>query len=53
MPNDKSKTQILPLNGFFTGYRKTKLKKGQFIYSVKIPLFSINPLNTLNTKYSL
>ena len=39
---DKSKTQILPLNGFFTGYRKTKLKKGQFIYSVKIPLFSKN-----------
>ena len=39
---DKSKTQILPLNSFFTSYRKTKLKKGQFIYSVRIPLLSKN-----------
>ena len=39
---DKSKTQILPLNGFFIGYRKTKLKKGQFIYSIRIPLLKKN-----------
>ncbi len=35
---DKNKTQILPLNGFFISYRKTKLKKGQFIHSIRIPL---------------
>ena len=29
---DKSKTKILPLNGIFINYRKTKLKKGQFIH---------------------
>ena len=39
---DKSKTQILPLNGFFVGYRKTKLKKGQFIHSIRIPLLKKN-----------
>jgi len=39
---DKSKTQILPLNGFFIGYRKTKLKKGQFIHSIRIPLLKKN-----------
>ncbi len=27
------------LDNFFVGYRKTKLKKGQFIRSVRIPLF--------------
>jgi|TARA_B100000315_G_scaffold255276_1_gene298264 xanthine dehydrogenase small subunit len=35
---DKDKTKILPLNGFFINYRKTKLKKGQFIHSIRIPL---------------
>ena len=35
---DKNKTKILPLNGFFINYRKTKLKKGQFIHSIRIPL---------------
>jgi len=35
---DKTKTKILPLNGFFLTYRKTKLKKGQFIHSIRIPL---------------
>ena len=30
--------KTLPLNQFFTSYRKTKLKKGEFIYSIKIPL---------------
>ena len=39
---DKNKTQILPLNGFFISYRKTKLKKGQFIHSIRIPLLSKN-----------
>ena len=39
---DKSKTLILPLNGFFIGYRKTKLKKGQFIHSIRIPLLKKN-----------
>ena len=35
---DKAKTKILPLNGFFINYRKTKLKRGQFIHSIRIPL---------------
>jgi len=39
---DKNKTNILPLNGFFTNYRKTKLKKGQFIHSIRIPLLGKN-----------
>ena len=39
---DKSKTKILPLNGFFINYRKTKLKKGQFIHSIRIPLLPKN-----------
>ena len=38
----KNKTQILPLNGFFISYRKTKLKKGQFIHSIRIPLLKKN-----------
>jgi len=32
----------LSLNGFFVSYRKTKLKKGQFIYSIRIPLLKKN-----------
>ena len=32
----------MPLNKFFIRYRKTKLKKGQFIYSVKIPIYKKN-----------
>tara|TARA_Y100000590_G_scaffold153023_1_gene175734 strand:+ start:785 stop:2224 length:1440 start_codon:yes stop_codon:yes gene_type:complete len=36
------KTKVVPINNFFLGYRKTKLKKGQFIESVRIPLFSKN-----------
>ena len=35
---DTTKTKILPLNGFFINYRKTKLKRGQFIHSIRIPL---------------
>ena len=30
--------KIYSLNNFFLSYRKTKLKKGEFIYSLKIPL---------------
>jgi xanthine dehydrogenase small subunit len=32
-----SKKIIIPLNDFFVGYRKTKLKNGQFIRAIKIP----------------
>ena len=32
------KTKIIPLDNFFIDYRKTKLKKGQFIDSIRIPL---------------
>ena len=30
--------KIFSLNKFFISYRKTKLKKGEFIYSIKIPI---------------
>ncbi len=33
-----NKKKTLPLSQFFISYRKTKLKKGEFIYSIKIPL---------------
>jgi len=36
------KNKILPINGFFTNYRKTKLKEGQFIHSIRIPIFDRN-----------
>ncbi len=36
--NNKSGLEIIPLNKFFISYRKTKLKKGDFVYSVKIPI---------------
>jgi len=36
------KTKIVPLDNFFIGYKKTKLKKGEFISSVRIPLFPNN-----------
>ena len=36
------KTKIVSLNDFFIDYRKTKLKKGQFIDSIRIPLFPKN-----------
>jgi len=38
-PNKKKSFSI---NNFFTGYRKTKLKKNEFISSIKIPLFKEN-----------
>ena len=30
--------KTIPLNQFFLSYRKTKLKKGEFLYSVVIPI---------------
>ncbi|MDC6465519.1 xanthine dehydrogenase small subunit [Pelagibacteraceae bacterium] len=35
---DFKKMKVLFLDNFFVSYRKTKLKKGQFIYSIRIPL---------------
>jgi len=37
-----NKKTILPLKDFFTGYRKTKLKRGHFISSIRIPIFKKN-----------
>ena len=37
-----NKKIVLPLNDFFIGYRKTRLKKGQFIRAIKIPIFKKN-----------
>ncbi len=39
---DSKKNKILFLDDFFINYRKTKLKKGQFIHSIRIPLFKKN-----------
>ena len=39
---DFKKTKIFFLDDFFISYRKTKLKKGQFIHSIRIPLFGNN-----------
>jgi xanthine dehydrogenase small subunit len=36
------KKTILPLKNFFISYRKTRLKKGQFISSIRIPIFKKN-----------
>ena len=36
------KSKILPINDFFINYRKTKLKEGQFIHSIRIPIFNNN-----------
>ena len=35
---DFKKTKILFLDDFFINYRKTKLKNGQFIHSIRIPI---------------
>ena len=37
--HNAKKTRILNLDNFFIDYRKTRLKKGEFIQSVRIPLF--------------
>ncbi len=34
----KKRKKIFSFNDFFISYRKTKLKKGEFIYSIKIPI---------------
>ena len=34
--------KILSINEFFINYRKTKLKKKEFIHSIKIPLYKNN-----------
>ena len=34
----KNRKKIFSLSEFFISYRKTKLKKGEFIYSIKIPI---------------
>ncbi len=39
---DFKKTKIFFLDDFFISYRKTRLKKGQFIHSIRIPLFKNN-----------
>jgi len=39
---DLKKIKILPINDFFISYRKTKLKIGQFIRSIRIPIFDKN-----------
>ena len=36
------KNKVISLSDFFTGYRKTKLKNGEFISSIRIPLFKNN-----------
>ncbi len=36
------KSKILPINDFFLSYRKTKLKAGQFIHSIRIPILDKN-----------
>ncbi len=39
---DLKKTKVLFLDNFFINYRKTKLQKGQFIHSIRIPLYEKN-----------
>ena len=39
--------KVLPINSFFLDYRKTKLKKNEFIRSIKIPLFKKNIFKAL------
>ena len=39
---DLKKMKIFFLDDFFISYRKTKLKKGQFIHSIRIPLLKDN-----------
>ena len=41
------KIKVFSLNEFFISYRKTKLKKGQFIESVRIPLLPKNIFNVV------
>ena len=34
--------KTISINNFFVGYRKTRLRKGEFIYSIKIPILKNN-----------
>ena len=43
---DLKKTKILFIDDFFISYRRTKLKKGQFIRAIRIPLFKNNIFKT-------
>jgi len=36
------KSKVVPINDFFISYRKTKLKAGQFIRSIRIPILDKN-----------
>ena len=38
----KNKKKNIPIQNFFQSYRKTKLKKCEFIYSIKIPIYKKN-----------
>ena len=38
----KNKKKNIPIKNFFQSYRKTKLKRGEFIYSIKIPIYKKN-----------
>ena len=49
---DLKKTKVLSLDSFFINYRKTKLKKGEFIHSIRIPLFEKNVFNDLTDCHS-
>ncbi len=40
--NTSKLTKTIPLNEFFLSYRKTKLRKGEFLYSVQIPISKQN-----------
>ena len=37
-----NKKMVIPIKDFFISYRKTKLKKGHFIRSIRIPIFKKN-----------
>ena len=39
---NKKNKKILSINDFFISYRKTKLKKGEFIHSIRIPIYKNN-----------
>ena len=39
---DLKKTKVIFIDNFFINYRKTKLKKGQFIHSIRIPIYKNN-----------
>ncbi len=43
---DLKKTKILFIDDFFISYRRTMLKKGQFIRAIRIPLFKNNIFKT-------